>query len=152
MEKTMKKLLLMITIILALFISLSSCVSEKTYDDGYFDGYEEGYNEGHLYAKDEYSEHSFDMYKEGYDEAYEDFLNDIVHDAAVFYAKEKGGWHPEEAMCIIDAYESGGMSYGQMPITEEDYKAAVHSLYYYYEYFYDFDPGDKIECGYENYD
>lgn len=128
---------------MVLFFCLSSCGNQKTYDDGY----EDGYADGHYDASNALSDHGFDLYQEGYEEAYEDFVYGIIEYEAVHYAKDHGGWHPEEAMCIIDAYEKGQDSY-----TEKDYKDAVRSLYYYYAYFYDARYKDDVECGYDFYE
>ena len=138
----MKKLLegiLGITLCVVLIFCLSSCRTQKTNEDGYGDG-----NTSY------HSRHSGEMYQEGYNEAYRDFVYDIIQYEAVRYAVEHGGWHPEEAMAIIDAYENGQSYYGT--ITEKDYKDAVRSLYCYYEYFYNAFYEDDVDCGYENYE
>lgn len=126
------KLMLNLALCVGILFCLSSCSKQKTYEEGYNDGYEDGY----IDASNELSDYGFDMYQEGYDEAYGDFVYGIIEDEAVHYAVEHGGWHPEEAMCIIDAYENGEMAFGSMSVSEEDYKEAVKSLYFYYEYFY----------------
>lgn len=126
----MKKILL-ITLIGTLFLCLSSCERsiyemereakrEAAYNDGYEAGYDEGYGEG---------------YGEGYNEAFDHF-SWIVNSDAVHYAREYSDWHPEEAMCIIKAYENGELAFGNMQVSEEDYKEAIESLYRYCEYFY----------------
>ena len=125
-------------ICLLLVLSLSACERsiyekrEAAFNDGYdvgyiegeWDGFDNGYDEGHS-----------EGYKEGFDEAYYSFEAIALHDAAR-YAEKHGGWHPEEAMEIIDAYENDELAFGKMRVTEQDYKKAVKSLYLYYEYFY----------------
>lgn len=136
MKKTFK-IIVSFALCVVLIFCMSSC--DNSYENGYHDGYEDGYSDAGIekydYGDDMYSRGVDDGYDEAYDEVYDYFVNIIEHDA-VHYAKEKGGWHPEEAMCIIDAYENGTLAFGSMPITEEDYKEAVKSLYFYYEYFY----------------
>ena len=97
------------------------------------------------------SEYGYEMYEAGYDEAYGDF-EDIIQYKAIKYARNFSEWHPEEAMCIIDAYESGDFYYGSATITEEDYKEAVASLYHYYAYFYSSMYKQDAECGYYDYE
>lgn len=92
---------------------------ESIYNQGYEVGYQEGEWEG---------------FANGRNEANNDFEWIIGFDA-VDYAREYSGWHPEEAMCIIQAYEAG-KPYGDTVITEQIYKDAVESLYRYCEYIY----------------
>lgn len=131
-----------------LIFCLLSCEKQKTYEDGYNDGYEDGYFD----ASNELSDYGFDMYQEGYDEAYGDFVYGIIEDEAVHYAVEHGGWHPEEAMCIIDCYEKGYDYCESLLITEEIYKDAVKSLYCYYEYFFNAWYKDDVVCEYDFYE
>ena len=145
--KKLIKVILVASLCVVLLLCLSSCEQEQTYEDGYIDGY----SDGRYDAKEAASDHSFEMYKEGYDEAYIDFVESVICGEAVHYAVEHGGWHPEEAMSIIDAY-NGQWSYGELPITEKDYKDAVSSLYYYYDYFYNAQYQDKMNCGYDFYE
>ena len=93
--------------------------SDHYYWEGYEDGRDSGYDEG---------------YAEGYAEAQSHFY-ETVNYYAVHYAREHSKWHPEEAMCIIEAYENG-VSYGSTTVTETEYKEAVESLYHYSQYFY----------------
>ena len=117
-----------------LCLSLSSCERsiyameqdakrEAAYNEGYDVGYEEGQWDGHT-----------DGWHEGYDEGHKDACADfeeIINYDAVFYAKEYSEFHPEEAMQIIELYESE-----EAIITESEYKEAVKSLFYYSKYFY----------------
>ena len=144
--KTVVSVLLLISVLLS--CAACSCKQEKTYEDGYKDGYADG----HYDANSANANHSFEMYQEGYNEACGDFIYKVIDSEAVHYAVEHGGWHPEEAMCIIDAYENGQASYGELPITEKDYKDAVSSLYYYYDYFYSARYKDKLDCDYDYYE
>lgn len=129
----MKKRLFLILLCSTLIFGLSSCdKQESSYNGEYDDGYQEGHWDG---FDDGYDEGLWEGYKEGFDEAYYRFENLSLHDAAR-YAEEYGGWHPEEAMEIIDAYENDELAFGKMSVTEEDYKKAAKSLYLYYEYFY----------------
>ena len=88
----------------------------EEYDAGFHDGYDFGYDEG-------------------FDAAYSRFESAVNHDA-IFFVNETCEWHPEEAVCIIEAYENGEGYYGDYQITEKDYKDAVESLCRYYGYFY----------------
>lgn len=109
----------MFTVCLSL---LTACAEESTYSYSYEDGYEDGYNDG--------QEEGYDNgYWEGYSEAESDFDNIIEYDA-VHYAREYSEWHPEEAMCVIDAYRRGEA------VTEADYNEAIESLYRYCQYLY----------------
>lgn len=96
--------------------------------DYYYEGYDEGYYAG-------YDDGNLMGHSEGYDEGF-----DLVREAewtAVEYAIENCRWCPEEAMSIIDAYENGEAFYEDgAPPSKEDYKEAVRSLYYFYDYFY----------------
>jgi hypothetical protein len=82
-----------------------------------------------------------ELYEAGFKEAYGEFYHAIDYEA-VHYAKDNGGWHPEEAMCIIDAYENGE------GYTEEEYREAVRSLYCFYEYFYNSWYKEVVDCDY----
>lgn len=93
------------------------------YDDGRFDGEQSGYDEGYN-----------DGFRDGQDESMSRFEDYILSEAAG-YAIREGGWHPEEAMCIIEAYEAGE-SYGDTVVTQNEYEEAVASLMAFYEYFY----------------
>lgn len=85
---------------------------EEVFDDGFDEGFIEGY----------YS---------GFDEIY----NSVYE--AEHHAAESGGWHPEEAMAIINSYVNQEPFYvdGSLP-SKEDYELAVESLICFYEYYY----------------
>ena len=129
----MKKVISFILLSASLLLCLSSCNDRGAvygnYNEEYDDGYEAGFDEG-------YGEGLWEGYKEGYSEAYYRFEESALHDA-VHYAEDYSGWHPEEAMYIIEAYENGDLAFGYMTVTEKDYKNAVQSLCLYYQYFYD---------------
>jgi hypothetical protein len=80
------------------------------------------------YAHSDY----FNEWEEGYDAGYLEglYLIDASAEEAVHYDRKHSGWHPEEALAIIKAYENSEIS------DEEDYNAAIRCLYYFYEYFY----------------
>lgn len=116
-----------------LFFCLSSCSGEDAFDDedngDYYDGYVDGYN-------DAVSENDvYEAYRDGYNDAYYRFEDGVLSDA-IDYVQKYSKWHPEEALYIIDAYESGELAFGKMELSEDDYKEAINSLYLYYEYFY----------------
>ena len=129
------------------FFVIALCVFLTACYEG--DGYESGYDDGCSAARDELSEYGYEMYKRGYDEAYRDIVEEIIDYEAVHYARNFSNWHPEEAMGIIDCYESGDRYYGDIPITEEDYRDAIKSLYHYYAYFYSALYEDDIKCSYD---
>ena len=135
------KLLRMFLVFSVCLSLLTACAEESTYSYSYEDGYEDGYNDGQAEGYD-------NGYWEGYSEAEGD-LDSIVGYNATQYASEYSGWHPDEAMCIIDAYENGECYYGNTPVTTEDYKDAIASLYHFYEYFYNAMYEDDMECDYD---
>ena len=55
---------------------------------------------------------------------------------AEHYAREKSGWNPEEAMGIIEDFENQTAYYNDFIPSVDEYIEAVHSLYYFYEYYY----------------
>ncbi len=90
---------------------------DVAYDAGWDAGFDEGRAEGY-----------YDGYKSGRS------LIDAAVEEAVHYTN---GWHPEEAMMVIDCYENGEAFYEDgTPPSKEDYKEAIMSLYQFYEYFY----------------
>ena len=126
-------------IIFSIITSVSSCSKPKVakvdnshyeeydneYNSGYDDGYDEGYDEGH------------------YDGTYYDWDDNIdelgryFEEEAVHYAKDQGGWHPEEAWMLIEAYRNNEPFYQDgSPPSEQDYIDAINSLIYFYDYFY----------------
>ena len=133
----MKQLKILLVIVLCL--SFTACYEESDYGSGYDDGYRD--------ARVELNEYGEEMYQNGYDEACSDIIDEIIHYEAVHYARNFSSWHPEEAMGIIDSYESGDIT-----ISEEDYKDAVKSLYYYYAYFYSALYEADIECSFDFYE
>lgn len=85
---------------------------EEVFDDGFDEGFIEGYYSGF-----------YEIYNS-------------VHEAE-HYASDKGGWHPEEAVAVIEMYLTKVSYYpdGSIP-TEEEYLNAINSLIAFYEYFY----------------
>ena len=125
----MKKLLAAL-LLLSLFFVSSCSNNVHTYKDGYDDGYEDGLHNGR-YAGYE------DGYEDGYEAGSENYKEHgwWFEEQAVDHAREYSEWHPEEAMEVIDAYENGKPVYGSVP-TLDEYRDAVKSLYYFYDYFY----------------
>lgn len=133
----MKNLYAVFYAVIVLLCCLSSCGGTSIYkmekeakeEALYHSGYDVGYEEGHWDGYDS-------GYDEGYSYGYEDGLNEVEW-KAISYAKENGGWHPEEAWMIIEAYQNNEPFYsdGSMP-SEQDYLDAINSLIYFYDYFY----------------
>ena len=110
-------------------------------DDSYYEGYDDGYDDGYDCGHD-------DGYYEGYDRGHDDGIYDdwydnideigwYFEDEAVHYAKEQGGWHPEEAWMIIEAYRNNEPFYQDgSPPSKQDYIDAIDTLIYFYDYFY----------------
>lgn len=90
--------------------------------------YDSGYNDGLSIGREI-----------GYDEGYADGYNTISlsRSDAENYACENSPYHPEDAVRIIDAFESNEPFWndGKIP-SQQDYIDAVHSLYYFYEYYF----------------
>lgn len=136
-----------IVFILVLILLFSACSSNQTPDYNYnkYDGaFDEGYDEGYYEGYDEAFNESYNNgYNEGYDEGfYEGYcagLEEIYtsfHEAER-YASNNGGWHPEEAVVVIESYINNKPFYedGSSP-SKRDYELAVDSLIYFYEYYY----------------
>lgn len=135
----MKKRFIILSVIIILLF-LSSCggkseyarereakkeaIYQEGYDAGYEEGRWEGYDEGYFYG-----------YEDGYDDGCEEVAR--AEEEAIFYAKEKGGWHPEEAWMVIEAYRNKEAFYEDgSPPSKQDYDDAVNSLISFYEFFY----------------
>lgn len=127
------KMMLSIALCAALVFAFSACKRKDStgneYYGDYHDGYVDGYNDA-VYENDVY-----EAYREGYNEAYGRFEYAVLSDA-IDYVQKFSKWHPEEALDIIDSYESGELAFGTMEVSEDDYKEAIKSLYLYYEYYY----------------
>lgn len=145
--RSLLKIMLSFALYIILAFCLSSCKTVKSYEEGY----NEGFEDGHFYATEELTGHSFEMYQNGYDEAYRDFVFDIIQSEAIDYARNFGGYGPEEAMCIIDSYKRGDSYWGKTPITEAEYIDAVETLYHYYEYFFIAMYEDDTYCDFDFY-
>lgn len=99
--------------------------SNWMYNEAYDEGYNDGYDEGH------YNGIYFD-----WEENICEIATELEYEA-VFYAKENGGWHPEEACMIIEAYQNNKPFYQDgSPPSKQDYLDAIDSLKYFYDYFY----------------
>ena len=131
----MKKYFAILSALAILLCCLSACVGKSDYarekeakeEAIYQRGYDAGYEDGH-----------WEGYDNGYDEGYYDGERDgeWLVDKAIFYAGEKGGWHPEEAWMIIEAYRNKEPLYGDSIPSEQDYEDAVNSLIFFFDYFY----------------
>lgn len=129
----------LVLLLLSALLALSACgrYSESDLDAarsaGYADGKADGYGSG---ESDGYSL----GYRHGYEEGFEAGASGGSVDSLVWeaehYAAENGGWHPEEALCIIEDYENGTAKYFDAVPTVEEYGEAIHTLYYFYEFFY----------------
>lgn len=88
---------------------------------GYEIGYEQGVSEGDI-AREEIETEVMSQY------------DDIIHTAS-----QKYGWHPEEAVTILEEYIAGE------PVSEEDIRTAIAAISYFYyhvdeiyvDYYYD---------------
>lgn len=124
------------------FIGLEdTSFSENWYDSGYENGAAEGWDTC-------YDEYYYSRYDEGYEDGFQDGARDweynpteagiYFEELATHYARDTGGWHPEEAWMLIDAYRNGSeWTADGSPPTEEDFHDAVDSLIQFYRYFYD---------------
>ena len=128
--KKLHKIMLALTLCI---MCLSSCQKKDTHKEEYYGDYHDGYVDGY---NDAISENDvYKAYCEGYNDAYGRFEYVVLPDA-IDYVQKYSKWHPEEALDIIDAYESGELAFGSMKVSEDDYKEAIKSLYLYYEYYY----------------
>lgn len=107
--------------------------SESIYQDAYDSGYNIGYDRGREVG-----------YEAGYDDGasygwFDDIANpaSYLEDEAVDYVRKYCEWHPEEAMTIIEAYQSGIPAFEGDPVPSyQEYLEAIESLKYFYIYFY----------------
>lgn len=126
----MKKCLLFLIVAVIASLVLPAC-STQTYEDGY----REGYQDARFEIESEYDLYVAERYLEGYSDGYSR-IKDSFSDAE-YYACDHSVYHPEEAMWIIDTYESCEPYWRNgAPITEQEYMDAVKSLYYFYEYYF----------------
>lgn len=122
---------------------VSSCSehNEVKHNDSYYEAYSDGYNEGYDEGYDEGLEIGYDY---GHDDGiyydWEENIDEIgwyFEEEAIDYAIENGGWHPEEAWMVIEAYQNNASFYQNgSPPTKQDYLDAINSLIYFYDYFY----------------
>lgn len=129
-----------IIICLFLILFITSCSSlEKSKDKKTVSNdniYQNNYYSGEAENYDEIFDDGFDEgFIEGYYSGFYEIYNS-VHEAE-HYALDKGGWHPEEAVAVIEMYRTKVSYYpdGSIP-TEEEYLDAINSLVAFYEYFY----------------
>ena len=122
----MRKILTFV-VVFAITMGLSACSLDpykSDYDEGYDFGYEVGYDYGYERG-----------YEDGYDEGKLD--GSALEEEGIHYAREHSGWSPEEAMYVIEAYQTGKSCWkdGSLP-SHEEYLDAIESLIYFYDYFY----------------
>lgn len=119
-----------ISVFLVIVFLLSGC-STHTYEDGYKDGYSDAKFE----LEAEYELYLDERYLDGYSHGFDRVANSKSD--AESYACDRSVYHPEEALMIIDAYESEEPYWRNGdPITQQDYSDAARSLYYFYEYYF----------------
>ena len=121
-----------------LLMCLLSCGYQGTYDDGFEDGYDEGYFDAMIKFEDYYDHGYEDGYWEGSQNGWIDNIVEpgiYLEDEAVHYARQYSEWHPEEAMAIIDSYQTKVPIDGTLPSYYE-YLDAIESIVRFYEYFY----------------
>lgn len=129
--------------VLILILCLSAC-SKPTYEEGYEDGYSDAEFEVEYLMEAEcqgwYDMGYSDGYYEGSNDGWVDNLEEIgrfFEEDAVDFVREHCQWHPEEAVCIIEAYRNNEPFYENgSPPSRQDYLDAIDSLIYFYEYFY----------------
>lgn len=98
-------------------------VRGESYDEGYKNGYDVGYEDG-------FEARSEDTWENSQSILY-------AMEEALHYARDNSGWHPEEAVDLIEAYQQQLPYYENgNPPTRQDYLAAVQSLQDFFEYFY----------------
>lgn len=128
--------------LMLLAASVLMCSCESQYTKGYDVGYNKGYDEGVVSISRD-NEYNYmrgydDGYKNGFEEASayppDTTIRQIERDATQ-YAMHNSEWHPEEAWCIIDAYQNGGTYEGRQP-SHRDYLDAIDTMICFYEYFY----------------
>lgn len=142
----MKKIAFVIC--LAIVVTMSSCNYSESYQDAYDSGYACGYDDGWVdgatdsdlqwfsYVDDVRAEEYDSGFSEGYRAGFNSFAW-LAEDDAVDYAKSHGGWHPEEAWMIIEAYQNNAPFYSDDSLpSEQDYLDAIQSLIFFYDYFY----------------
>ena len=118
----------------------------EAYSDDYDAGYSNGWVDGKTEADIQWFDYGDEMYENGMDKGYElgyeegaascDAARHFEQEAED-YAREKSGWHPEEAWYVIEAYQNhdAWSQDGSAP-TAQDYAEAIDSIIYFYEYFY----------------
>ena len=130
----MKQTAAMLTVLM-LVLCLSAC-SKPTYEEGYEDGYSDAESDMQYLIEEE----CLEWYDMGYDDGWVDNIGEIgryFEEEAVDYVREYCEWHPEEAVCIIEAYQNNESFYEDgSPPSRQDYLDAIDSLVYFYNYFY----------------
>lgn len=118
----MKRFVLIIAV--AVFC-LSSCSSQDKYDEGWNDGFSAGYDDG---------------WNEGFDDGFDEGLiwgaldgQDDVEWSVIYHLgnlegeiSEVYGWHPEEALMILDDFKKGE------PVSEVNLHNAIDSINNFY--------------------
>ena len=130
MKKTLCTLIVLIGILCLCSCSIK-CQDTSRHSDGYLQGYAD----------------AMEQREEQCEDAIQNFVDNIkctdtygdvalmLQEDAIDYVRETCDWHPEEAIYIIQAYESGEKYYGSHLITEADYHEAIRTLCRFYSYF-----------------
>lgn len=122
------------------FMIFSACSENNYYQEGYDVGFDAGFDEG--FSKG-YLEGKTDSRDSGYRDSYDEpeiglarYAQELEWDA-VHFVTDAGGWHPEEAWMLIEAYQNNEPFYsdGSVP-SDQDYLDAIESLIQFYDYFY----------------
>ena len=134
----MKKNITTLIMLMVIIFSFTSCYYQENYKEDYYDIYNNGYNEGY---DDGYDIGREDGYYDGVEDGWQDNIDEIgwwFEGNAIRYARERssGGWVPEEAWGIIEAYQNNEPLYDNEIPSEQEYHEAVDSLICFYEYFY----------------
>lgn len=136
MKECMRRVLSFSLIILGALCLCSCSVGSKDTSQQ-----SEDYRRGYANAMDQCDQMCEEAVQDFIDDIeYTDTYNDValmLEENAIHYVREACEWHPEEALCIIQAYERGEKYYGSYPITAEDYQEAIHSICRFYNYFYE---------------
>lgn len=123
----MKKYLALFLLVITVPLTISACSNQETCEQwrnaGYNTGYEEGWADG---------------FSDGYDtgliwgafESQDDIASQVrdLYAEKEFETAKKCGWHPEEAIIILNDYMNGEN------VSTEDLRSAIESIsYFYYE-------------------
>lgn len=123
----MKHLLVVIFLVSVL---LSGCKNNS-----YNSGFKEGYAAAKAEIGDQIDHQLEEIYLEGYSDGFAGIASSRTD--AEYYAMDRSEFSPEEAMMIIDAYESNSPFWRNGdPPSYQDYANAARTLYHFYEYYF----------------